>query len=59
MNKQFNRLENTTTLVVNSHHLVMPGVGNANEGYLTSKITHEFPFAIEILALYSDRSVRR
>lgn len=50
MNKQFNRLENSTTLIINSHRLEMPGIGNANEGYLTSRITHKFPFAIEILA---------
>ncbi len=48
--KRFNHLENTTTLIVNSHRLEIPGVGNANEGRLTSKVTHDFPFAIEILA---------
>ncbi len=50
MDKRFDRVENTTTLIVNSHRLQMQGVGNANEGRLTSKVTHRLPFPIEILA---------
>ncbi|CAK0005613.1 hypothetical protein [Burkholderia pseudomallei] len=50
MDKQFNRIENTTTLIVNSYKIDAPGVGNANEGFLSSRIVHNFPFAVEILA---------
>jgi Green fluorescent protein len=46
----FDRLENTTTLIVNSHRVEIPGVGNANEGRLTSRFKHNFKFPIEILA---------
>lgn len=50
MNTQFNQLENTTTLIVNSHQLEMQGIGNANKGFLTSIVNHNLPFGIEILA---------
>ena len=50
MDRRFDRLENTTLLLVNGHRLEIPGVGNANEGRLTSRVTHRFPFAVEILA---------
>jgi hypothetical protein len=50
MDPRFNRLANTTTLIVNRHRLEMVGIGNANEGRLTSKVAHRFTFPIEILA---------
>ena len=50
MDKRFDRLENVTTLIVNQHRLEIPGVGNANEGRLTSQVRHNFKFAIELLA---------
>lgn len=50
MDNRFNQVQNTTTLIVNSHRLEIPGVGNANEGRLTSKVSHNLTFPIEILA---------
>lgn len=50
IDKRFNRIENTTILIVNAHRLEIPGAGNANEGRLTSKVTHGLTFPIEILA---------
>ncbi len=50
MNKVFDKVKNTTTFIVNNRELKIPGVGNANQGRLTSKVTHDFPFSIELLA---------
>lgn len=50
MDDQFERLENTTTVIVNDRQVEFSGVGNANEGRLTAKIEHSFPFAVELLA---------
>lgn len=50
MDPKFNQLPNTTTLNVNAHHLEIPGIGNANQGRLTSQVQHDFPFGVEILA---------
>jgi hypothetical protein len=50
MNERFDKLENTTTLIVNSREIKIAGIGNANQGRLTSKFVHNFAFGIEILA---------
>ena len=50
MDERFDTVENVTSLIVNAHTLEVPGLGNANEGRLTSRVSHSLPFAIEILA---------
>jgi hypothetical protein len=50
MDQRFDVVENKTLLIVNSNQLDIPGVGNANQGRLTSIVEHKLPFSIEILA---------
>jgi len=50
MISNFDSLTNRTTLNVNQHSVEFEGVGNANEGRLTTALTHDFEFDVEILA---------
>jgi hypothetical protein len=49
MDGSFDRIEHHTTLIINSHKVEMAGIGNANQGRLTSRLTHKSTFPIEVL----------